>query len=269
MKKILLAILTTLLIILTYIVLAKSISIAGFKIEGISDIKTASQNLNQDTDKANSLVDETYPKEMTSLETAIKDLKIAKQKYESKNITVAEANALEAVEIKNYKIHYLWARLGNYKKDRSLKSLNLDLKTTQVSDVYDLEFALVGEYSDIIEFLYDIEDDEELNFQIEDFKMEPYTETTTTTVTDGDSKKIITQDKQNPYDTITEITTSGGTKNTTTSNSTSNTTNDNTNSQNSTNTTSSSTSSSSKTTIYDPKWLNATFTVENVGITLD
>lgn len=275
MKKIVIAILTVLLVALTYVMLANSITIGNFKIASIKEIKAASSQLNSNIDQANSLTDKTYPENEASLKEAIANLKIAKQKYESKNITSTEENALGTVEINTYKIHYLWTRLGNYKKNRSLKSLNLDLKTTQTSDVYDLEFTLAGEYSDIIEFLYDIENDEELNFQIEGFEMEPYTETTTTTVKDGESNKTIVKDEQKPYDTITEITTSGGTKsNTTTSNNnTTDTTNNNANNenQNSTNTTSgaSSTSSSSKTTIYDPKWLKVTFTVEDVGITLD
>lgn len=232
MKKILLAILTTLLIVLTYIVLAKSISIAGFKIEGISDIKTASQNLDQDTNKANSLVDETYPKEMTSLETAIKNLKIAKQKYESKNVYNADETELGAIHVDTYKIHFLWTRLGNYRKDRGVKSLNLDLISTQTSDVYDLEFTLIGTYSSIIEFLYDIEGDEELNFEPKNFVITSDLTTTATAQTNTIANNI-------------------GTTNTTKNN------NNNTNTNNTT------------TAKSDGINLKATFTVEDVGVTLD
>lgn len=230
MKKILLAILTTLLIVLTYIVLAKSISIAGFKIESISDIKNASENLNQDINKANNLVDETYPKEMTSLEEAIKNLKIAKQKYESKNIYNADKSELGAIHVDTYKIHFLWTRLGNYRKDRGVRSLNLDLKSTQTADVYDLQFTLIGTYSSIIEFLYDIEGDEELNFEPKNF--------------------VITSDLTNS--TTTQINTSA-----------------NTNTLGNTNTTNNTNESTSAPVKSDGINLKATFTVENVGITLD
>lgn len=233
MKKILLAILTTLLIVLTYIVLARSISIANFKIESISDIKTASESLNQDANKANSLVDETYPKEMTSLEEAIKNLKIAKQKYESKNIYNADESELGAIHVDTYKIHFLWTRLGNYRKDRGVKSLNLDLKSTQSADVYDLEFTLIGTYSSIIEFLYDIEGDEELNFEPRNFVITSDLTTTTTTQTNT----IINTNSLGNVNT---------TKNT-----------NNTNTNNSTQVKS------------DGINLKATFTVENIGITLD
>lgn len=227
MKKILLAILIVILIVLTYIVLARSLSIAGFKIESISDIKNASDNLNGETNKANNLVDQVYPTEMSSLEEAIKNLKIAKQNYEAKNIYNANQAELGAVHIDTYKIHFLWTRLGNYRKDRAVKSLNLDLKSTQTADVYDLEFTLIGSYSNIIEFLYDIENDEELNFEPKNFS--------------------ITSD-------LTESTTE---KNTTNTVGASNTTNNKTNTNTST------------TVKSDGINLKATFTVENVGITLD
>ena len=242
MKKILLAIITTLLIILTYIVLAKSLNIANFKIESISDIKTASQDLEQNVDKANSLVDETYPKEMATLEEAIKDLKIAKEKYESKNVNNAEESELNAVHIDTYKIHFLWTRLGNYRKDRSVKSLNLDLKTTQTPDVYDLQFTLIGTYSNIIEFLYDIEGDEELNFEPKDFAITSNLTASTTTQTNTGS-----------------LTNAVGNKNSTNKTNT-------VNNANKTNTTNTNTSTTAK---GDGINLKATFTVENVGITLD
>ena len=231
MKKILLAILTIILIVLTYIVLARSLSIAGFKIESISDIKSASDNLNADTNKANDLVDQVYPTEMSSLEEAIKNLKIAKQKYEAKNVYNTNEGELGAVQIDTYKIHFLWTRLGNYRKDRAVRSLNLDLKSTQTADVYDLEFTLIGTYSNIIEFLYDIENDEELNFEPKNFVITSDLTSSTTAQTNTSTNTL-------------------GTDNTT-----NNKTNTNTNNY--------------STVKSDGINLKATFTVENVGITLD
>lgn len=227
MKKILLAVLAILLLVLTYVLLFNSISIGNFKIESISGIKNASKNLEQDENKANNLIDETYPKEMTSLEETIKSLKIAKQKYEAKKIYNTDENELQTIQIDTYKIHFLWTRLGNYRKDRGVKSLNLDLKSTQTSDVYDLEFTLIGTYSSIIEFLYDIEDDEEINFDPKDFKIT--------------SQVIETQ--QSTTNTVENNTINNKTNNTNTNNSVE-TENDGIN-------------------------LKATFTVKNVGITLD
>lgn len=167
MKKILISVIIVLLLILSSFALAKGI---GFlKIKSINDIKTASSKLDGDFNEANELSNKTYPEEVEGLEEAIKKLKISKQEFENKNLYNNEKVSLGTVEVKTYKIHYLWTILGNYRKDRGVQSLNLDLRSTQVKDVYDLQFTLIGSYTSITDFLYDIENDEELNFEIKDF----------------------------------------------------------------------------------------------------
>lgn len=273
MKKILISIIIVLLLILAYFMIWNGISIGFIKIEGIKYIKSASEKLDEDVNKANELANQTYPSEEEGLEEAIRKLKLSKQEYENKVSYNADDLILGAMEVKTYKIHYLWARLGSYKNNRNVRSLTLDLKTTQTADVYDLQFTVVGEYSNIIEFLYDIEDDEELSFEIKDFAMQPYTQTTTTTVRDFDNNNSSTQ-SVNPYDTITEIITTDGTTNNTqnsntVTNNTQNQSDDTNTNTNSNTTTNSSNNSSNKEIIYDPKWVQATFEVENIGITLD
>ena len=108
------------------------------------------------------------------------------------------------------------------------------------SDVYDLQFTLVGNYVSITDFLYDIEDDEELKFQIRDLKIE---KTETKVATTG----------------TTKTNTNTNTTNTAIGSSANNTTKTNT-----TNTTRQTTDASEGGTI-----LKATFTVQNIGITLD
>ena len=169
MKKILISVLIILLLILSYFALAKGI---GFlKIKSINDIKNASTKLENDFNEANKLSSKTYPSEVEALESAIKQLKISKQEYDNKNLYSTEENSLGTIEIKTYKIHYLWTILGNYRKDREIQSLTLDLKSTETKDVYDLQFTLVGSYTRITDFLYDIENDDTLDFNISNFKL--------------------------------------------------------------------------------------------------
>lgn len=244
MKKILITILILLLILLTYMSLYKTVSIAGFKIESIGDMQKATEELERKQKEANQLVDEEYPSEVESLEDAIKKLKIAKQKYDSKNVNNATGNALGTLEVNTYKIHYLWTRLGNYRKDRGIQSLTLDLKNTSNKDVYDLQFTLIGSYSNIIQFLYDIEDDEELNFEPKNFVL-----TSDIEGTNNSSSK--TQTNTNFGLGTSPIFSTNNT---------------NTNSTNTTNTN----LSANKNLKNDGGYtLKATFTVENVGITLD
>lgn len=169
MKKILISVLIILLLILTYFTLTKGMNFLNVK--SINSIKATSEKLESDFNEANDLSNKTYPEEVQGLEDAIKKLKISKQEYESKNLYNTEETSLGTVEIKTYKIHYLWTILGNYRKDRGVQSLNLDLKSTENQDVYDLQFTLNGSYTSITDFLYDIENDEELNFEIKNFSI--------------------------------------------------------------------------------------------------
>lgn len=238
MKKILISVIIVLLLILSSFALAKGI---GFlKIKSINDIKTASSKLDGDFNEANELSNKTYPEEVEGLEEAIKKLKISRQEFENKNLYNNEKVSLGTVEVKTYKIHYLWTILGNYRKDRGVQSLNLDLKSTQAQDVYDLEFTLLGSYTSITDFLYDIENDEELNFDIKNF-------TISSEITDTSNRNSSTQ-SENQNKVL------GNTTNTNNNNSDNNTNNSD---------------DENKKQKSDGMILQARFTVENIGITLD
>lgn len=265
MKKILISILIVLLLILSYFWIWHGIKV--IKIKSVNDIKRAGLKLEQHLDSANELDSQTYPNKEEELKKAIDSLKDSKQAYENKSKYNTSGTSIGNVEIKTYKIHYLWAVLGSYRKEESVKSLNLDLKTTETQDVYDLQITLVGSYVAITDFIYDVENDEELNFEVKNLSIQPYTTTTTTTttITSGGS----TTKKTSPFKKITEITSSTlGTSNNTNSSGNTNDTNNNT--QSDTNKSNTSTSNTSnKTIIYDPEWVEVTFKVEDVGITLD
>ncbi len=245
MKKILISILIILLIILAYFGLAKGMNFLGIK--SISSIKEASSKLENDFNSANELSNKTYPTEVEGLDEAIKKLKISKQEYENKSAHKNGDDLIGDIEVKTYKIHYLWTILGNYRKDRGVQSLNLDLKSTQTEDVYDLEFTLLGSYTSITDFLYDIENDEELNFEIKNFSISSEIPTT------NNEKKNEANSENN---------------NTEENNNTTETEQNNNTSETEQNNTSDS-SKEEKKTKNDGITLQAKFTVENIGITLD
>lgn len=239
MKKILISALIVLLLILFVFAVTKGIRFLHIK--SIRNVKEASSNLNDKFNEANELSNKTYPSEVEGLEEAIKKLKISKQEFESKNVNNEDEGSLNTVEIKTYKIHYLWTILGNYRKSRGAQSLNLDLASTDKKDVYNLQFTVVGNYTSITDFIYDIENDEELNFEIKNFTMTSGTDTT-------NSIKSQSNNNQNNNNNNNQ---NDNTQNTSTQNSTSNT------------------KSSSKTTKSNGIDIQAKFTVEEVGITLD
>lgn len=191
MKKILISILIILISILVYVSFNKGITIAFIKVNSIQNIKTAKTNLDEDFNTANRLSNVTYLQEIENIESAITKLKTIKKEYENKSLYNEEDEALSTIQIKTYTIHYLWTILGNYRKDRNLK-ITIDLKTGKAEDIYDLGFTLVGNYVGITDFIYDIENDEELNFEIENLRISSqigkvYNETTNNK--QGDNKQ--------------------------------------------------------------------------------
>lgn len=128
--------------------------------------------------------------------------------------------------------------------------------------MYNLDITLVGSYVAITDFIYDVENDEQLNFEIKNLSIQPYTTTTTITTSGSGVNKT---EKTSPFKKITEITSSTlGTNN-----NSSNTNNSTQNNSNNSNTTTNNASTNNKTIIYDPEWVEVTFKVENIGITLD
>ncbi len=241
MKKILIFILIILLIILAYFSIAKGIPF--LHINSFNSIKVANTNLDNNYNTAKEIANITYPAQVEQIENAIKDLKIRKQQYDNKKLSGEDGTALGNIEVKNYMLHYLWTILGNYRKDRGVQTLNLALKTTQAENVYDLEFTLLGKYTNITDFIYDIENDEQLNFEIEDFsissEIEDLSSTSTADTSDESDSNIL--DNSENSDSQKEN-----------NNQSNNTTDENKESNQG-----------------DGIILQAKFTVKNVGITLD
>ncbi len=180
MKKFLISILVILLLILTYFIILKNVTIATWKSKNINDIKNANNELNTQIDMAKQINNQEYPQSIEKLESSIRNLKVAKEKYETKLSYVSDNAELGVVEIKEYKVERLWITLENYAKDNGL-DLQLDLLDTSTADKYDLNITLLGGYIGITDFIYDIEGDDTLGFKIQNFKLTPNTTTTENT----------------------------------------------------------------------------------------
>lgn len=195
MKKFLISVLVILLAVLTYFMVMRNISIASWKSKSIQDIKNLNSDLDEQINTAKQINNQEYPQSIENLETSIKNLELAKEKYENKVKYISENVELGVVEIKEYKIERLWIVLENYAKEEGIE-LKLDVVATASADVYDLDITLVGEYMGIMDFIYDIEKDDTLGFKILNFRLEPYSTTTTTNSTnvkgEDDSAKITT-----------------------------------------------------------------------------
>lgn len=255
MKKILISIIIILLIGLGYTIGVKSLSIGQLKLESVGDIKNASANLDQKFNTSKEISAKTYPKSIEDLDKVVRDLKTAKQQYQAKTLNNPDVQSnLGIIQVEKYNIEYLWTIIGNYATKNGVK-LTLDIKSTSAQDVYNLNFSLEGKYIGITDFIYSLEDDSELKFEIKDFKISSdkiTTKNTATNVTDNEIASNENGDNQESNNTVNDNSkTNSNSTNTNQQDTTANNSQDNTESKG------------------DGITLYATFTVENVGINLN
>lgn len=255
MKKILISIIIILLIGLGYTIEVKSLSIGQLKLESVGDIKNASANLDQKFNTSKEISAKTYPKSIEDLDKVVRDLKTAKQQYQAKTLNNPDVQSnLGIIQVEKYNIEYLWTIIGNYATKNGV-TLTLDIKSTSAQDVYNLNFSLEGKYIGITDFIYSLEDDSELKFEIKDFKISSdkiTTKNTATNVTDNEVASNENGDNQESNNTVNDNSkTNSNSTNTNQQDTTANNSQDNTESKG------------------DGITLYATFTVENVGINLN
>ena len=104
----------------------------------------------------------------------------------------------------------------------------------------------MGPYTNIIDFLYEIENDEELNFEIQKMQMEQYTVKKITTYTDIENPENNKTESEYPLSSTTNISSSSVVKSS-----------------------NSEQQDDKSETVYSPKWIRTKFIVEDIGITLD
>ena len=255
MKKILISIIIILLIGLGYTIGVKSLSIGQLKLESVGDIKNASASLDQKFNTSKEISAKTYPKSIEDLDKVVRDLKTAKQQYQAKTLNNPDVQSnLGIIQVEKYNIEYLWTIIGNYATKNGV-TLTLDIKSTSAQDVYNLNFSLEGRYIGITDFIYSLEDDSELKFEIKDFKISSdkiTTKNTATNVTDNEVASNENGDNQESNNTVNDNSkTNSNSTNTNQQDTTANNSQDNTESKG------------------DGITLYATFTVENVGINLN
>lgn len=178
MKKILIGILTILLIVAVYLTVFRGISIGNFSILSVEQIQEENDNLTTEIAQTETLMYSTYATQTEQLEKSVSSLLEAKEEYLDLANVSTESELSEASKEETYKIEYLWTRIGSHATAEGV-ILKLDVQTggTGESDVKNLSFTVTGNYIAIINFVTAIEDDSELGFRIENFKILPGTDT--------------------------------------------------------------------------------------------
>lgn len=183
MRKITIFLLLVLCVWGAYTVIEKGFDYGSFQLSNYSDLEKKSNQLKSEIAALETKKESQYEAKKTTLSAAVKNYKDKKEQYET---LLAETEALQQDEVQYtavdlYDIDFLWTIVGNYATEEGVilqfdvtKSPTLSSNKLSSSDEYifcDLNFTVTGEYIPITDFIYDIEDDDRLNFEISDFSL--------------------------------------------------------------------------------------------------
>jgi Tfp pilus assembly protein PilO len=198
-KKILImSVVLLILVICIVVVFTTDVSMAGIKSGSIFTISEGKNNLNSLLEKENEVKAE-HQSALDSLEQAKNTYETEKKKFD--NIDQATVDLVkEATKDEKYFIEYLWITLGNYATDNNLiidvitpgstlsstgETLNgnasgsqggstgTNRPTTDTSSVANNSIRIIvkGRYANVADFVYDVENDKELKFRLDNMKM--------------------------------------------------------------------------------------------------
>lgn len=170
MKNLLMSVFTILLAMTIIIIMVKGISIGKIEILSVGQIIEENEKLNKQVEELNSLNNVTYKKNLSDLNEATKKLATSKSTYLDIASVSSDSEIKEANQDKSYAMEYLWSQIGNHATSEGV-NLKLTITSTGVSNKNKLTFNVVGSYIGIRDFVYALEDDTDLNFRIENFKI--------------------------------------------------------------------------------------------------
>ncbi len=205
---------------------------------GIRQLEASSKKLNTELAELERKSTIEYEQKKQQLQTTIQDYKTAKQEYEAIVPVQGSANPEQNIVKDTYDVAFLWTIIGNYATEEGIDMEMLFYKnTTSVSSlnnvstdyiVCDLKFVTTGNYVNLTDFILDLENDDRLGFEINDFSMQKVEQQLQTTFTVKEVKVNATGFIETaPVDSEQVIENSTNTANTTNSTNTTNTTNTN------------------------------------------
>lgn len=170
MRKILFWLIIILLLITSGFMISKGLNFGNFEVWGIQQIIAENDIIDVKNAELSQLVSSNYPNEVRILVNSAENMQTSKTEYENQSILLYKNKNYTQSE--KYEIEFLMIRFGNYARDNNVK-LKIELTNGQAVGMYNIGFTVTGKYSDITQFIYDIENDSKLGFKIEDFNMTP------------------------------------------------------------------------------------------------
>lgn len=187
MKKLLMLILIALLIALSVFIVINGLNIGKIEILGYNGLKNRNDELDQKIQEATKLATVEYKSKIKELEKNVDSLEKAKKEYEDEANITGEADLQMASQFQQYNYERLLVDLGRHatSEGANLKievvgngtevilGTDKEEKNNKKIYLYDFNFTVTGSYVAITSFIADIENDQDLGFRIEQFKLKP------------------------------------------------------------------------------------------------
>ena len=172
MKKVLISILIVLLIVLAYFAIFNGLSFGNVKILSVKEVMQANHELTNDIEQAKSLLKKDYPSKKEELSASVTDLLTKKEEYFKLAKVSTDGEITKANTEETYLIEYLWTKIGRHATSKGV-NLKMDVNSSDAGEenIKNLAFTVKGQYIGIIEFISSLENDDKLNFKIENFRM--------------------------------------------------------------------------------------------------
>lgn len=178
MRKYILAIVLVITGILFFLLMFFGLEIGNFKINSYKEIQVASAERKKILSDLNYKNFTEFTAKKTALTSAVGAYKTQKTQYDAlvEEGQIQDGAVLDSMEL--YDVDFLWTTIGNYATQKGV-TLQFDVvQSSQVASISseyvicDLHFTITGEYIAITDFIYSLENDDKLNFEISKFLME-------------------------------------------------------------------------------------------------
>ena len=178
MRKYLLILGLIILVILCVNLIISGFKIGKFKINSYSEIAKISAEKNEILDELKQKNSVDFKKKIEDLKTLTEQYKAVKADYDSyvESGEISENAIYNSMNV--YEMDFLWMTIGSYATEKGV-TLQFDVTKSATSTslsteciMCDLNFIITGEYIPITDFIYSLEDDDKLNFEIRNFTLE-------------------------------------------------------------------------------------------------
>ena len=181
MKKLLMLILIALLVALSIFIVINGFNIGNIEVLGYYGMRDRNEELDKKIQEATKLATTEYKENLQTLEKDAKELEAKKQEYQSLSTSTDGTDLQIASQFQRYNYERLLVELGrhatsegaNLKIDVVGDGIELQIGANEKIYLYDFNFTVTGSYVAITSFVSDIENDQDLGFRIEQFKLKP------------------------------------------------------------------------------------------------